>query len=97
MAAWAWEVSSQQVRRKNDELCRLSRITDYTRAVQRFLHEPQWTQSVEATEGYAIAGVADVFNAIEAQDIGRKRSQACENAWIVANAAVFSRKLPSRT
>jgi hypothetical protein len=32
MAAWAWEVSSQQVRRKNDELCRLSRITDYTRA-----------------------------------------------------------------
>ena len=56
-----------------------------TRAVQRSLHEAWRAQSVEATEGDAIASVAHVLDAVETENVARKGSQASEDARIAAN------------
>jgi len=45
-------------------------------------------RAVGIIDGDAIAAIADVVNVVEAQDVGREGSQACEDAWIAANATV---------
>ena len=75
--------------------CRVVAPHVASRAVQRSIYD---THSEDGTcrQGDAMASVCDIVNAIEAQDVGGERAQACKDAGIASDAAGVSAKLPSR-
>jgi hypothetical protein len=58
-----------------------------TRVVQRSIHDAQTEDRADAAKGDAMASVCDIANAVEAQDVGGERAQACKDAGIAADAA----------
>ena len=62
-------------------------IPPLSRAVQRSIHDAHVEDRTDAAEGDAVAPICYITNAIEAQDVGGKRAQACKDAGIAADAA----------
>ena len=58
-----------------------------SRAVQRSIHDTHTEDRSDAAKGDAMAPVCDIANAVEAQDVGGERAQACKDAGIAADAA----------
>ena len=58
-----------------------------TRAVQRSIYDTHSEDGTDAAKGDAMASVCDIVNAIEAQDVGGERAQACKDAGIASDAA----------
>ena len=58
-----------------------------SRAVQRSIHDTHTEDRADAAKGDAMASVCDIANAVEAQDVGGERAQACKDARIAADAA----------
>ena len=59
----------------------------WTRAVQRSIYDTHSEDGADAAKGDAMASVCDIVNAIEAQDVGGERAQACKDAGIASDAA----------
>jgi hypothetical protein len=59
-----------------------------TRVVQRSLHDPQREHCINSSDSDAIAPVAHVVHAVEAEDIGGEGSQASEDAGVAADPTV---------
>ena len=59
----------------------------YIRAVQRSIYDTHSEDGTDAAKGDAMASVCDIVNAIEAQDVGGERAQACKDAGIASDAA----------
>lgn len=57
------------------------------RAVQRSIYDTHSEDGTDAAKGDAMASVCDIVNAIEAQDVGGERAQACKDAGIASDAA----------
>lgn len=57
------------------------------RAVQRSIYDTHSEDGADAAKGDAMASVCDIVNAIEAQDVGGERAQACKDAGIASDAA----------
>ena len=57
------------------------------RAVQRSIHDAHVEDRTDAAEGDAVASICYIANAIEAQDVGGERAQACKDAGIAADSA----------
>ena len=57
------------------------------RAVQRSIYDTLSEDGTDAAKGDAMASVCDIVNAIEAQDVGGERAQACKDAGIASDAA----------
>lgn len=57
------------------------------RAVQCSLHEAYSAQSIDAADGDAIAHVGNVFDAVEAEDIGCEGTQPCEDPEVDSDPA----------
>lgn len=60
---------------------------DDRRAVQRSIYDTHSEDGTDAAKGDAMASVCDIVNAIEAQDVGGERAQACKDAGIASDAA----------
>lgn len=57
------------------------------RAVQHSIHDAHVEDRSDAAEGDAVASICYIANAIEAQDVGGERAQACKDAGIAADSA----------
>ena len=62
-------------------------IRERSRVVQRSIHDTHTEDRADAAKGDAMASVCDIANAVEAQDVGGERAQACKDARIAADAA----------
>jgi hypothetical protein len=62
-------------------------IPPVPRAVQRSIYDTHSEDGTDAAKGDAMASVCDIVNAIEAQDVGGERAQACKDAGIASDAA----------
>ena len=63
------------------------RPLELPRAVQRSIYDTHSEDGTDAAKGDAMASVCDIVNAIEAQDVGGERAQACKDAGIASDAA----------